>query len=931
MNKRLIISTLTTYTLSLISLSSFGQIFSNAQNPLSVKWNYISSGGFKLIYPKEMEKEAQRMANTLPYIYPKVGLSLRDKNTCIPLLLQNQGSIANGFVQLGPKKSEFFSTPPQFFDSQDWLNNLAVHELRHVAQFDKLTYNQKKPFPELVYFAYIGAAVPTWFFEGDAVVTETALTFSGRGRQPNWIMPFRTSVLEGRKFSYSKAYLGSNKDVTPGYYQTGFLMSANMRENYGQFVSDSLLTDIKKRPIRLYPFSRSLKKITDKNTRQYFLATQQKVTEKWEEQNQKNKSENYPSLNEKTRYATNYFLPVRINENEVLALKESKAEARYFCLIKNDKSEERLFGIGYQEYPWFSYQSNLLVWDEIRNDPRYKQRSYSIICSYNFSTKKFKRLSTRSRLFSPSLSADGKKIVAAQVDLSNRFNLVILDAATGKKLRTIENPNNDILQTPSFNQAGNQIAFIAVNENGKNLKVVHLDHHNTRTLISDNRQQLSRPFFRNDKIVFNAQFNGIDNLYDVDTTTKKIMQLSAAKYGAFHASPSTDGKITFNQYQLNGMEIAEMDFQEHAVETNTFVDFTKAAEQQENVGSVFTNIPQEKFESKPYKQGWNLFNFHSVVPVIDDEYTYGLELQSNNLLNTMSVYTGAKYHRDLKRFEYTADINYKALYPVLSVLYRNRPKRTFYRSKNTVQQGDWRENFIKLNASLPFSFSARNQNYSFALNAATSFTQRYATENMPSNFITTLKFPLEYSFTFNHSVRMTERDIAPRWSQIFRASYNHQPFDKNLGGEILALESFFYFPGIAKNHSFLASYNYQKATGVNQYSIEIPTVYGYNTILAKNKLQNTLLFNYRFPFAFPDWELGSIAYIRNFRGGLFCHYENIGINTNFTEPKTYGFEVNSSLNLLRYLPVVDVGARVVFVNKIYNQNPIFEFSFNYSF
>ena len=190
---------------------------------------------------------------------------------------------------------------------------------------------------------------------------------------------------------------------------------------------------------------------------------------------------------------------------------------------------------------------------------------------------------------------------------------------------------------------------------------------------------------------------------------------------------------------------------------------------------------------------------------------------------------------------------------------------------------------------------------------------------------------MEYNLTFNHSVRTTERDIAPRWAQILRATYHHQPFDKNLGGEIMALESFFYFPGLAKNHSFLASFNYQKANGVNQYATEIATVYGYNNILAKSKLQNSLLFNYRFPFAFPDWELGPLAYFKNFRAGLFSHYENIGKDTNIAEPKTYGIELNTSVNILRYQPVVDLGARLVFVNKIYNQNPILEFSFNYSF
>ena len=928
-DKILFIRCLTLLILSFISQGTFGQIFSTTQNPLSVKWSYIQSGGFKIIYPKELEKEAQRMANTLPLIYPKIGLGLGQQKTSIPLLLQNRGMLANGFVQLGPRKSEFYATPPQYFDSQDWLNNLAVHELRHVAQFDKLTGGQKHPFPELVYFAYFGAAVPTWFFEGDAVVNETALTESGRGRQPNWIMPFRASILEGEKFSYSKAYFGSNKDVTPGYYQTGYLMAADMREKYGKFISDSLLSDIRKRPLRLYPFSRSLKKITGENTRNYFLSTQKKLTEKWKEQAEKTDSKNYVSLNKKTSLATNYFLPVRLNQNQILALKESKQDARYFVIVNADKSEQKLFGIGYQEQAWFSYKNGTLVWDEIRYDPRYKQRSYSVICSYDLKTKKFKKLSSKSRLFSPSLSDDGKKIIAAKVELNNQFNLVEIDATSGKILKTHPNPENEILQTPAFDKTGNRITYISVSEKGKNLWL--MEGEKKTPLISNSRQQLSRPVFIGDRIVFNAHFNGIDNIYSIDVNSKKTEALTASKYGAFNASETSGSKIIFNDYKINGYEIAEHTISEKPVGENTFVDFSSAAEKQESVGNVFDTIPNNTFQTKRYHQGLNLFSFHSIVPVIDNEYVFGLELQSNNLLNTTDFYTGAKYHRDLKRMEYTADISYKALYPVFSVLYRNRPKRTFYRAKNAIKQGDWRENYIKLNASVPLSFNARNHNYAFTLNAATSFTQRYLPENLPTNFIRELRFPMEYNFTFNHSTRTTERDIAPKWAQVFRATYNHQPFDKNLGGEILALESFLYFPGLAQNHSFLASFNYQKASGVNQYATEIATVYGYNNILAKSKLRNSLLFNYRFPFAFPDWEIGPLAYVRNFRAGLFCHYENIGVDTNIGEPKTYGLELNTSLNILRYQPVVDVGARLVFVNKIYNQNPILEFSFNYSF
>jgi hypothetical protein len=275
--KKLIINIISISSLTLTSHSSFAQIFNAEQNPLSVKWRQINASGFQLIYPGELEREAQRMANTVGHIYPYIGSSLGRQKTSIPILLQNRGVIANGFVQLGPKKSEFYATPPQQFDSQDWLNNLAVHELRHVAQFDKLSAGRRYPFPEQVYLAWFGASIPTWFFEGDAVSTETSLTKAGRGRQPSWIMPYRTSLLEGKKLSYSKAYFGSEKDITPGYYQLGYLIASNIRKQYGKEIFDEVLTDIQKRPFRLYPFSNSLKKFTGKGTHQWFKDTQDSI------------------------------------------------------------------------------------------------------------------------------------------------------------------------------------------------------------------------------------------------------------------------------------------------------------------------------------------------------------------------------------------------------------------------------------------------------------------------------------------------------------------------------------------------------------------------------------------------------------------------------------------------------------------------------
>jgi hypothetical protein len=930
-NKLLTISILTSLSLTIVSLNVKAQIFGGEQNPLSVKWRQINASGFKLIYPVELEAEAQRMANTITTIFPFDGASLGVSKTTLPIVLQNRGVVANGFVQLAPKKSEFLTTPPQQFDSQDWLNNLAVHELRHAAQFDKLTRGQAYPFPEEIYFAFMGASIPLWFFEGDAVSTETSLTKAGRGRQPSWIMPYRTTLLNNKNISYSKANFGSSKDVTPGYYQLGYLMASNIRKDFGKQIFDSLLTDIRNRPFRLYPFSNSLKKYTGKGSKQWYLETVRNIKSAWQVQDQNNPSVDYPSLNEKPNFATDYFLPVRLPTGTILTLKQSKAQTPRFVTIDSNKNEKQIVAIGFQEQPWFSYNNGKIVWDEIRYDPRFRQRSYSVICVYNFETKKIKKLSSKSRIFAPSLSPDGKKIVAVQIDLANQVNLIEMNSETGKILYTFPNPKNSILQTPSYNFDGSVVTFVNLTEKGKSIWTIKKNVPAT-LILPETRQQISRPIFINENIAFNAHYSGVDNIYSIDINSKEIVALSASKYGAFNPTyTKKDSQLLFNNYNLRGQEIASTQLNASKVDSNRFVYFGATAEQQENVSDVFAEIPDSTYQSKPYKKLGHLINFHSISPVIENDYVGGLAFKSDNLLNTFSVSTGVNYHRDLKRFEYNAGVSFKSLFPILTANYKNRPARTFYSTKQGIKQGDWRENNIQLNALVPVNLNALNKNYGASFRVGTSYTKRYMAENLPSNFITELKLPMNYGFTFSHTVREAERDIAPRWGQILRFTYIHQPFDKKLQGELFAAEGFLYVPGLAKNHSFLINFNYQQATGVRRYNTEINTVYGYNNIAAISKLNNTLLFNYRFPFAFPDAEIGPLAYIRNLRAGVFCHYENIGTETSLKEPKTYGFEIHSNMNLLRYEPIFDIGTRFVFVNKMYNHNPILELIVNYSF
>ena len=161
----------------------------------------------------------------------------------INIVLQNQTVVPNGYVGLAPLVSEFYATPIEYtslLGSMKWLDALAIHEYRHVQQL----INTRKRITKLLYLLggeigwLVGSylTVPNWYFEGDAVITETALTSAGRGRTPSFTAQQRALSLAGIDYSYMKARNGSFKDVVPDHYSLGYLMLTHLSSDKCFFI-----------------------------------------------------------------------------------------------------------------------------------------------------------------------------------------------------------------------------------------------------------------------------------------------------------------------------------------------------------------------------------------------------------------------------------------------------------------------------------------------------------------------------------------------------------------------------------------------------------------------------------------------------------------------------------------------------------------------
>ncbi len=883
------------------------------------------------------------MASTLEHILPRVAKSLGRTPRKISVILQNQGVESNGFVQLAPRRSEFFTTPPQNDDYQEWLSGLAVHELRHVVQFDRLAGELRRPFFEGLALAFFGVTLPPWFYEGDAVVTETALTSGGRGAIPSWEMIFRTNTLSLKKYSYSKDFMGSVKDNTPGYYQLGYFMTSKLRRDFGSGVIDSIFNRIRKNPFRPYNLSRSIRHITGMSTRQLHDSTVAELERLWRAQYAEIPREEYPPVNRRTSpFPLDYWLPAALPDGSVLALKQGRSTSPELVRIDSAGTEKMIARIGIQTDPHFHFSAGKIVWDEVRSDPRFTKRSYNVISILDLASGKRRQLTRKSRLFAPVLSPDGSRIAAVSVSYENEISLVEMDARTGTELRRFRAPGNIMLRTPSYHSSGERMIMTGVN-NGTAILELDLTTGKFSERLPLQPQQISRPVYAGEDIAFKAHFSGVDNIFLLSGGQPIPEQLSFAEFGAFN--PSYDPqrrRVLFNFYRAEGHDIGAAGLeQKMAIQADdTFIDFCGPVRRMEGSSDVLQDVPDTGFSSKPYREAGHLLNFHTATVVARendylDDYNIGLSLLSNNLLNTLDVSMGYEYNKALGASEYRADLDYRKFFPVFSLSYLNQPRLIYQRQQvagaTVLQPITWRENITELNMTVPLSFNRFNHFFGASFLLGTSHTSRYGVSNRPGNFIENVRLPLRYSASLSHNLMRSAMELAPRFGQNVTVSYRHFPLDGRLSGHLFTLKSRLYFPGVARLHSFQAGFNYQTNSGTYDSVTDIPHIRGFSHLPPTRNLHNNLQLDYRYPLFYPDLELGPLAYIKRIRGGLFADFQNLDEEQGL-RPKTYGVSLQSDFNVLRfYLPNFAVGTAVIFSTVKSVQNPIFDLSFSYTY
>jgi hypothetical protein len=918
------------------------------QNPPSLRWQQVRTPHFRVLYPAGFEGAAQRTAQQLEQVHEPGTFTLGVQPRPISVVLQTRTSVSNGFVTFLPRHAEFFATPEQGMGlgTVDWLSQLVVHEYRHVGQFEKGRYGIGRVLGPLLGDGALGVAavgIPQWFFEGDAVGTETALTRSGRGRIPVFGVGMRANRLAGRHFNYQKANNGSLRDNVPNWYVLGYYLTSYAKTHYGPDVWDQVLTGYNRFPFYPFSFSDHLRRTTGLRVEQLYARTMAELDSTWQAQQRELQPTAARELagQYQGQVFTEYQYPQYLTDSTVVALKSGLGDiAQFVVLSMATGREQKLYVPGPLNLPeMLTVGGGKLLWPEYRFDARWGQRVYSELKVLDPRTGEVRRLGQRHRYTAASVSPDGSRAVAFETDSSYHHALLVLDAGTGAVLTTLPNPQNNFYAQPRWLPDGQQIVAVALKPAGKTIELLNPTTGAVRALLPVANVNLTNPQPWREYVLYNSPQSGIDNVYAVHIGTGQTYQVTSRPLGAYHAAPSPDGKrLVFHDYRATGARIVEMPLDPATWRTVPPATSAASGAYAEELAAQEPGAKQmvpvlaattladtaSRYPTQPYsvlRNAFNVFSWGVVQSPTGNSVSVGV--RSQDVLSTTQAIAGVSYDQSERTAAAFGGFSYQGQYPVFDadITYGGRNAARYIdrqrgQALDSLRRDQWR--YARLTAGVRLPLTLTRSKYLEALTLSSYYLHervydydlpvRFRSEPGPDLPVHALQTTLSYV----RQLRLSARDVAPRWGGSLLLTSRLTPFGTNLQARQWAGQGSVFLPGVGKHHALRlrAGYQYQQQ---RQYqfaaAVSFPRGEGY---VSFDRLRAASL-DYYLPLAYTHWSVGRWLYVQRLRANGFLDVAQ-GRSVGVSGARNYrnvGLDTSVLFNVLRLRTPLEAGVRVV--------------------
>jgi hypothetical protein len=941
------------FLIILLRLQSFSQYYSTGQDPASIRWRQIKTDKFRLIFPELFEKKAQYLANVMEIVCKNETTTLSARVPGIPIIHHTRSVNSNGITVWAPKRIELYTCPPQQTYAEEWLEQLIIHEYRHAVQISKINQGFSRAlyylFGEQATGGILGLFVPAWFLEGDATVTETAMTRTGRGRSSLFESTLRAQVVEKGLYSYDKATMGSYKTFTPDAYSLGYYLVGQARKTYGTALWNTALDRVAKYPFMVIPFNIGIRNITGMWKTRLYKKMLLDLDSLW--QQQLAASDDHPMhaiTKPDIKNHVVYNHPILVNDSTILADKSSMDDVDRFVMIDRRTGRESiLLTPGYHIGGTTSIGGDYIVWSELESDVRWSNRDYAEIRMYNFKTGKQQELTSETRYFAPALTRDGSRVAAVNISPENQCSIDILEVPSGKLLKSHPIPGYGQAKTPTWSPDASMIIFTLLNEHGETLAVLDTATGRIGHLLPESYHELTGPaFLFKHYVIYSTDLSGVENIYALDTLSKAVYKITAGRFATFDPDFTSDKHtMVCSDYTSDGLRVIEM-----SVDTSTWVPVQQVTDQSYKLSDVLAaqetadiqkitfdrkiykmnnsnqydlekdTITGKLYSSKKYSKALHLFNPHSWAPVSFDinnmTFHPGVMALSQNTLSTMFSGAGCEYDINEQTGKFYTNLSYRGWYPAFTIQFDigNRAGYAGYHGNNKTFRFTWQETNLKAYVSIPWNFSHGRYNRFLQPIIGTTLIGVKHNSSTPEQFLAGWIETMDYRLIASQYQRSNPKDVYPHIGQSLNVTYRNTPFGNNDMGSIFGSEMNLYFPGIIRHQGLWVYVGYQRRHDevLNGYSFSNLIAYPRGYTGAYDQELVSLSLNYKLPVWYPDFSLGSVIYLKRIQINLYYDWAN-GKNPDYiNEYQTIGAELTADFHLLRFTAPFNMGVRSLY-------------------
>lgn len=847
-------------------------------------WKVVEGPFSNVIYPLGLDSQAIAITNNITYLNTEKNRSVGTKTKKLNLILNNRLAVSNGFVGFFPYRSEFFTVPYQniaALGTVNWLDLLSIHEYRHAMQNANSLHGLSKLGYWLGgenFWIYLSrVSLPNWYYEGDAVIQETALTEQGRGRNPSFSVDQRAIANEGLTYRYHKIRNGSFKDLVPDHYRWGYTMLTHLRNEKGNDIPGKILKDGSSYKHVFYPYSRAMKSNSGFTTKTLYKESWEASKQVWDERLKSKELIETNALTETDlKTVTHYHFPKSNSNGELYASYDSYKETSFIAKVSNGEIH-KIVNQGNNIDFFFDVHKNKFVWTEYRLNGRRSNETFNDIVVYDQESKKRNRISKKGKFYSPIFSADGQKLFALEVGLDLVFSIVEMDL-DGENKKVIKRLDASEFPARLTHIEEKGLAFIIKKDHQVAIWSIDLNSKEMKQLSPWTHHNIDAPFYHDNSVYFSSSFNQIDNIYSVAIDgSQTVKQLSSVPLGAYDPSLSADGStLYFTEKIFNGNKVSSMPKEKWLNKTINIVEPVnqqwrdKVAAEAEG-GNIFNNVPAAEVTIKDYKSPFKGLNIYS-WSISPDQVEPTLELLASNYLMDFHVTGSVGYNTNEESSLYLAQVDYARHFPVLSAVAGQRYRETdILGIDDSLINQSYIETMFGGEITIPLAWNLSNYNAVFN---TTAFYNHIVTSNrkIDDNKIDNFDFGLiGGNILASFKRRTAAQNIDSKFGIQLGLSY-FDAVEEKYDNEKIVAETRLFLPGLSKNHTLQIRGAYQKEPLTNGYQLSDNFQYSRGFKAPVVDEFRLVSFNYGLPFVYPDWGFWGLSYFKRIRLNAFFDY-----------------------------------------------------------